>query len=275
MVLDSDFKWIFVGGRNEAGKSTIAASIALQLSKIKNRVLLISLDPTESLNAIFKTKFNDLPKHIPGSKTLWVMYSYFKYNSPIGEIETSALANIFANIMIDDFDVVVFDMYSIKSTVSLFEITMKSAARLNSSSIESIISLFESFIFDTRKITSLLRQTTKRLKNNKETAFVICLHPNYWPLLDTENLYQYLIEEKISIPYMIINKIYEKEESSCQRCVWFGSRQQDFIKNIYDLYQDIEIVKIPYLYDEIAGTDSLQSIIDYMQPLFSSKIQEK
>lgn len=269
--LDIGYKWIFVGGRNESGKTTIAASIAVHLSKIKNRVLLISSDPTQSINAIFKHKFCDLPRHVPGSKTLWAMNSKLQKNPAFGEVEASALANIFTNIMSDEFEVVVFDMYSINNTINLFEVILTSNDHLQLSKIQPLLSLFDNFLFDTHQISELLKQTAKRIKNRKETAFIITLSPNYWPLLNSEDLYQYLIDQSIDLPFMIINQIYQREDCSCNKCLSVCFKQESFIKNIFDLYDTVKISKVPYVYDEISGLQALENLSFYLKQLFSQK----
>jgi arsenite/tail-anchored protein-transporting ATPase len=56
---------LLFGGKGGVGKSTCAAATALDLSRTR-RVLLLSTDPAHSLGDVFGTRFDNVPRPVPG-----------------------------------------------------------------------------------------------------------------------------------------------------------------------------------------------------------------
>lgn len=276
------YKWIFVGGKGGVGKTTTSCSIAIKLTLLGRKVLLVSTDPASNIGDSFLQHFSSTPQLVNGFDKLYVMNlptateSTSKFLQMMATLpgmdEVNALYALFNVIEHDDYDNVVFDTAPTGHTMKLLQLPT-TVQKIFSDSIMSVMSSVFAGMGDSNQIervTGLLQRASERLKNPMECTFICVLLPELLPLQETERLIQFLYEQEIESHTLVVNQVIPQEcIANCPFCSKRFQAQQKHIHDIQELYEDFNVVHVPLFNDEIKGVEGIKFYSQYLNKLFS------
>ena len=303
-ILDQKtLKWIFVGGKGGVGKTTISSSLAILLSKVRSKVLIISTDPAHNLSDAFGQKIGKQPTQIKGFQNLFgieldpekdvnnieklneVLHIEDKQKKEglLSNMESSFpgvdeannlryIAKLLDNL---DYDVVIFDTAPTGHTLRLLEmpnIIGKSLQKILelkmqfSSVIDSMGGILgneyeqklNKFFTNMNSLKDSLEKIAERFKDAEKTTFIAVCIPEFLSVYETERLIEALYKDDIDIRNIVVNQVLINE-NNCKMCKTRMKMQGKYLEQIYEMFEDFHIVKIPLQKNEIRGTENLEN----------------
>merc|ERR1712137_310590 len=252
ILSNKNYKWIFAGGKGGVGKTTSSCSIAIELAKTRDSVLIISTDPAHNLSDAFNQKIESTPTKIQGIDNLSAMEVSTKidkenvlsmmggatdqlgisslleeFGSAMPGIdEAMSFAEVMKLVMSLDFSVVVFDTAPTGHTLRFlsFPVMLEKGLAKFSQMKNNFGGLFQQFgsmmgmentdQMDSRmdQMRSIVSQVNTEFKNPDLTTFVCVCIPEFLSLYETERLLQQLAKFHIDSHTIIINQILFPEE---------------------------------------------------------------
>ncbi|GAB65263.1 arsenical pump-driving ATPase [Plasmodium cynomolgi strain B] len=236
--------WIFVGGKGGVGKTTTSCSIAVQLAKRRESVLLLSTDPAHNTSDAFNQKFTNQPTLINSFDNLYCMeidttYSEntaFKLNKTeffdniIPELlqsfpgidEALCFAELMQSIKNMKYSVIVFDTAPTGHTLRLLafpELLKKALGYLISlrEKLKGTLNMLKSFTNNEMELEGIYEKINhlnamsisiqSNFQNPLKTTFVCVCIPEFLSVYETERLIQELTKKNISCYNIVVNQV--------------------------------------------------------------------
>eukprot|EP01134_Creolimax_fragrantissima_P006610 CFRG6610T1 len=296
LLEQESLRWIFVGGKGGVGKTTNSCSIAVQLAKVRESVLLISTDPAHNLSDAFGQKFSKEPRQVEGFTNLFAMEVDPTVDSvSTGNEDSGAMGGMMQEIMgsipgIDEamsfaevmklvqsmeYSCIVFDTAPTGHTLRLLQ--FPSILEKGLSKIMDLKNKFGGMLsqvsgmmgmpaFDEEKITAQLNQTKevideviRQFQDPESTTFVCVCIAEFLSLYETERLVQELTKFDIDTHNIIVNQlVIPDDKSECGLCKSRVKIQQKYLTQIDDLYEDFNVTKLPLLTHEVRGVEMVK-----------------
>ncbi|KAK9709163.1 Golgi to ER traffic- protein [Basidiobolus ranarum] len=308
-VLDQNsLNWIFVGGKGGVGKTTSSCSLAVQLSKVRDSVLLISTDPAHNLSDAFSQKFSKTPTLVNGFNNFYAME--IDPTSSIQEMIDKAEGGAMSSMMQDlafaipgvdeamgfaevmklvksmEYSVVVFDTAPTGHTLrflSFPSVLEKALAKVSQLSgrfgpmLQQMSGMMgmdpqEDMFSKLEGMRSVITEVNNQFKDPEKTTFVCVCISEFLSLYETERMIQELTSYEIDTHNIIVNQLlFPKNGSDCEQCNVRHKMQQKYLDQIYDLYEDFHIVRLPLLTKEVRGVKDIQEFSEMLVVPFEPK----
>ncbi|KNC96015.1 ATPase GET3 [Spizellomyces punctatus DAOM BR117] len=302
-VLDQQsLRWMFVGGKGGVGKTTTSCSLATQLAKVRESVLLISTDPAHNLSDAFGQKFSKTPTLVNGYDNLYAMEI-----DPTGSIqemienaqesgvqshlqdmafaipgvdEAMSFAEVMKLVKSMDYSCIVFDTAPTGHTLRFLSfptVLEKALGKLSQfggrfgpmfqqmSGMMGMSPNQEDIFQKLEGMRTVIQEVNAQFQDPEKTTFICVCISEFLSLYETERMIQELTSFHIDTHNIVVNQLlHPPKGSTCEHCSVRSKMQAKYLEQIHELYEDFHIVEMPLLTKEIRGVDSIKEFSELL-----------
>ncbi|CUS15356.1 unnamed protein product [Tuber aestivum] len=299
-ILDQkSLRWIFVGGKGGVGKTTTSCSLAIQLAKVRESVLLISTDPAHNLSDAFNQKFGKEARKVEGFDNLSAMEidpngsmqelieGAEGSQNPLGNMmqdlaftipgvdEAMSFAEVLKQVKSLSYSTIVFDTAPTGHTLRFLQfpaVLEKALSKISQLSgkfgpmLNGILGAqggpggVDEMMQKMEGMREVIGEVSKQFKDPDLTTFICVCIPEFLSLYETERMIQELNNYQIDTHSIVVNQLlFPQKGSTCEQCTARRRMQKKYLEQIEELYEDFNVVKCPLLVEEIRGSDKLRN----------------
>ncbi len=184
--------------------------------------------------------------------------------APPGLDEIMAIDTIMDLKQKNEFDIIIIDSSPTGHLLRFLE--LPELVRQWLKTLFNLLIKYEGIVKLTRSAQKALdlSKNTRRIQENltdsKKTAFIMVVIPEAMGLLESENLYTYLIQAKIPLNHVFINMVLP--DTDCPVCVIRQKSQKFYIEKICRKFSKLHISQIPLFSHEIHGKTNLEKLMN-------------
>ncbi|OWK49532.1 ATPase asna1 [Lonchura striata] len=207
IIEQRSLKWIFVGGKGGVGKTT--CSLAVQLARVRESVLIISTDPAHNISDAFDQKFSKVPTKVTGYENLFAM-----------EIDPSlGVAELPDEFFEEDngfgsggFSRAGFGSGGVPGWNWVWGPQMCSMLGLGDMNADQLASKLEETL-------PVIRSVSEQFKDPEQTTFICVCIAEFLSLYETERLIQELAKCRIDTHNIVVNQlVFPEPARPCRMC---------------------------------------------------------
>lgn len=287
MERQDEHRIVVLTGKGGVGKTVAACAAAWQLSK-KGKTLLLTTDPAAHIGQVLETEVDADPRNIEGQ--LWAAnieqkqavknyrkkilddaraqnYSDELLASLEEELESPCTEEIaifeqFANLLSQPgWDYVVLDTAPTGHTLRLLELPFEFKGQMDAKNKKQDTSLIPAA--GNSKIEGLIN----RLKNPKETTFLLVAYPEFTPLHESHRAMKDLERVGIDVQGVLLNHILRKEDCPEGFALHRWKLQQHYLNEAAILFAHKPLFSISLQSAEING---LEKVKELSETIFTS-----
>lgn len=297
-------KYLFFTGKGGVGKTSTACATAVQLADSGKRIMLISTDPASNLQDVFNTELNNKGVAIKEVPNLIVAnfdpieaaaeYRESVIGPYLGKLPEAVLKNMeeqlsgsctveiaafneFSNFITDEkaaeeYEHIIFDTAPTGHTLRMLQLP-SAWSNFISESTHGASCLGQLAGLESKK--EIYKNAVRNLTDKEKTTLILVSRPENSPLREAERAARELQDIGVNNQILVINGLLETHDDFLSEAIF--EKQQEALKNMPQVFRDIEIFKIPLRPYNITGVENVRAFLttsDLQQDNESLKVKQ-